>query len=210
VGPSGSGKTTLFRLLTRIYRPDAGTISVDGQALDDIAIASFWHRLAYVSQDILIFRGTVRENMTFGRPAEFSDAQLRQAARMAAALPFIEALDRGFDTVIGDGGITLSGGEKQRIALARAFLHDAKLILLDEATSQLDAITERQVQESVTQLRARGCTILVIAHRLSTVQDADRILVLDHGQVVADGTHAALVGQEGLYSEMVEKQTIRA
>jgi ABC-type multidrug transport system fused ATPase/permease subunit len=210
VGPSGSGKTTLFRLLTRIYRPASGSISVDGHRLDDLAIASFWKRLAYVSQDILIFRGTVRENMTFGRPDAFSDAQLRQAARMAAALPFIEALDHGFDTVIGDGGITLSGGEKQRIALSRAFLHDARLVLLDEATSQLDAITERQVQDSVAQLRARGCTILVIAHRLSTVRDADRILVLDNGQVVADGTHVALVGQKGLYSEMVEKQTIRA
>jgi ATP-binding cassette, subfamily B, bacterial MsbA len=210
VGPSGSGKTTLFRLLTRIYRPDSGSISVDGHALDDLAITGFWNRLAYVSQDILIFRGTVRDNVTFGRPDAFSDEQLRDAARMAAALPFIEALDGGFDTLIGDGGITLSGGEKQRIALARAFLHDAKLILLDEATSQLDAITERQVHDSVMQLRARGCTILVIAHRLSTVHDADRILVLDKGQIVADGTHAALVGQNGLYREMVEKQTIRA
>ncbi|MEM1302433.1 MAG: ABC transporter transmembrane domain-containing protein [Pseudomonadota bacterium] len=204
VGPSGSGKSTIIQLIQRFYDPQKGTVTLDGLPLTSLARHDFRQALALVPQEPVIFAASARDNIRFGR-VDASEAQIEAAARAAAAHDFIDALPDGYDTYLGERGIMLSGGQKQRIAIARAILRDAPVLLLDEATSALDAESERAVQLAVDALSEHRTTIIV-AHRLATVKKADRIIVMDQGQVVAEGTHASLVSQEGLYARLARLQ----
>ena len=204
VGPSGAGKTTVFNLLLRFYDPEAGTIRVDGVDIRDLRFADLRSALAIVPQEPVLFTASVAENIRYGRP-DASDAEVRAAAETASALRFIEALPQGFATDLGARGVRLSGGQRQRIAIARAVLRNPAILLLDEATSALDAESELAVQQALDRLM-KGRTTLVIAHRLATVQKADRIVVVDHGQVVDVGRHVDLVRRDGLYARLAELQ----
>ncbi|MCC6006186.1 MAG: ATP-binding cassette domain-containing protein [Rhodobacteraceae bacterium] len=204
VGPSGAGKSTIFQLLLRFYDPQGGRITLDGIDLRDMARGDFRSVMALVPQDPVIFAASARENIRFGRP-DATDAEVEAAARAAAAHEFLTALPQGYDTYVGERGVMLSGGQKQRVAIARAILRDAPVLLLDEATSALDAESERAVQSAVETL-SRGRTTLVVAHRLATVKKADRIVVLEDGRIVAEGTHDALVMQGGLYARLARLQ----
>ncbi|MEM6422451.1 MAG: ABC transporter transmembrane domain-containing protein, partial [Pseudomonadota bacterium] len=204
VGPSGAGKTTVLQLLTRFYDPDAGRILLDGTAIDAMGLEALRNQIAVVPQEPVIFADSVRANIRFGRP-DATDAEVEAAAAAAAASEFIAKLPKGFDSWLGERGVLLSGGQKQRIAIARAILRDAPVLLLDEATSALDAESERAVQAAVERLSA-GRTTIAIAHRLATVKRADRILVLEDGQLVEEGTHDALVAREGLYARLARLQ----
>jgi len=201
VGPSGAGKSTVAHLLLRFIEPDRGTITVNGRPLRDLPPAAWRELVAWVPQHPYLFHGTVAENIRLARPTATPD-EVRWAAQQAHGHTFIEALPQGYDTVIGERGARLSGGEVQRIALARAFLKDAPLLILDEATANLDPAVEALVQEAMERL-LQGRTALLIAHRLSTVYRSDRILVIDRGRIVEQGTHAALVQQRGLYQQLV-------
>jgi ATP-binding cassette subfamily B protein len=204
VGPSGAGKTTVFNLLLRFYDPESGTIRVDGVDIRDLLFADLRRALAIVPQEPVLFTTSVAENIRYGRP-DAANAEVRAAAEAASALSFIEALPQGFDTHLGARGVRLSGGQRQRIAIARALLCDPAILLLDEATSALDAESELAVQQALDRLMHKRTT-LVIAHRLATVQKADRIVVIDHGRVVDVGRHADLVRRDGLYARLAELQ----
>jgi ABC-type multidrug transport system fused ATPase/permease subunit len=204
VGPSGAGKSTVVKLLLRLYDPDSGRIAVDGRDLRRVTFASLRDQIALVLQDPYIFDGTVRENLRYGR-LDATDAEIEAAARLANAHAFVTALPAGYDTDVGAKGVRLSGGQQQRLAIARALLRDAPILVLDEATSSLDSESEALIQEALERLTARRTT-LVIAHRLSTVRRADRILVLDEGRIVEAGAHEALIGRGGLYARLYERQ----
>ena len=204
VGPSGAGKTTLLHLIPRFYDPDAGAVRVDGVDLRDATVASVREAVALVAQDVQLFGVSLRDNIRYGR-LDATDAEIEAAARAAHAADFIEALPDGYDTPVGERGVKLSGGQRQRVAIARALLKDPPILLLDEATSALDAASEAHVQAALADLMV-GRTSFVIAHRLATVRDADRIVVLDGGRVVEEGTHAALVAAGGLYADLAARQ----
>ncbi|OJF94551.1 ABC transporter transmembrane domain-containing protein [Pararhizobium antarcticum] len=204
VGPSGAGKSTVFALLLRFYDPVSGTITVDGVDAREADPKALRERIAIVPQDVTIFAASIHENIAFGSP-DASRTAVQAAAIAAQADEFIARLDNGYDTQVGERGITLSGGQRQRIAIARAILKDAPILLLDEATSALDAESETLVQKALDGLM-QNRTTLVIAHRLATVLKADRILVMEHGRIVEEGTHAALVRQGGLYAKLARLQ----
>ena len=204
VGPSGAGKTTVLALLLRFYDPQAGTLRIGGTDLREFDPAALRRLIAVVPQDPVIFATSVLDNVRYGRP-EASREEVERACEQAYALEFIHRLPQGLDTVLGERGVTLSGGQRQRLSIARALLADRPILLLDEATSSLDAASERMVQQALEALE-RGRTSLVIAHRLATVQHADRIVVMDRGAIVAQGTHAELMKQRGLYANLAGLQ----
>jgi len=201
VGPSGSGKTSLVNLIPRFYEPTAGRILLDGHDIDALTLANLRSHIALVSQDITLFDDTVAANIAYGAMARAPRDAVEKAALAAHAIDFIRALPQGFDTIVGENGIRLSGGQRQRLAIARAILKNAPILILDEATSALDSESERQVQAAVDTLM-RGRTTIVIAHRLSTIERVDRIVVLDAGRVVEQGTHAELLARNGLYAKL--------
>ncbi|CAM3493260.1 ABC transporter transmembrane domain-containing protein [Polaromonas hydrogenivorans] len=204
VGPSGAGKSTVFQLLLRFYDPSSGRIELDGVRTADMSLQDLRGRIGLVPQDAVIFSTSALENIRYGKP-EASDEEVKAAAQAAFAHEFITALPEGYDTFLGERGVRLSGGQRQRIAIARAMLKNSPLLLLDEATSALDAESERMVQAAL-ESAMKGRTTLVIAHRLATVQQASRILVLDHGRLVEQGTHAELVRQGGIYARLAALQ----
>ncbi len=206
VGPSGAGKSSLINLIPRFYDAGAGRITLDGQDVREVALASLRRAIALVTQEPFLFDDTIAANIAYARP-EASPAEIEAAARAAAAHDFIAALPQGYATVVGEAGARLSGGQRQRIAIARAFLKDAPLLLLDEPTSALDTESEAQVQAALTRLMA-GRTTLIIAHRLATVRGADRIYVLDQGRVAEVGAHAALMSRGGLYARLAQGQAL--
>lgn len=204
VGPSGAGKTTIFNLLLRFYDPTAGTIRIDGVPINRASLEDLRQRMALVPQDVAIFADSVLENIRYGSPSA-TRADVERAAKAAQADAFIRALPKGYDTRLGERGVTLSGGQRQRLAIARAILKDAPILLLDEATSALDAENERAVQQALERVMENRTT-LVIAHRLATVQKADRILVMDEGRIVEQGRHDELVDRGGLYGRLAALQ----
>ncbi|MBN8544203.1 MAG: ABC transporter ATP-binding protein [Alphaproteobacteria bacterium] len=204
VGPSGGGKTTLMNLLLRFYDAQSGHITIDGQNIKDVTIASLRNAFALVSQDIVLFDDTVRGNIAYGK-LDASEAEIIEAAKKAHADAFIRELPQGYDTPIGPHGVKLSGGQRQRLSIARAILKNAPILLLDEATSALDNTSERLVQDALAELMQHRTT-LVIAHRLSTIHHADQIVVLDKGRIVASGTHQSLIAEGGLYHDLYQLQ----
>ena len=204
VGPSGAGKSTVFQLLLRFYDPKTGSIQLDGVETNTLNLQDLRSRIGIVPQDAVIFSTSALENIRYGKP-EATDAEVKAAAQAAFADEFIAKLPEGYDTFLGERGVRLSGGQRQRIAIARAMLKNPPLLLLDEATSALDAESERMVQAAL-ESAMKDRTTLVIAHRLATIQQADRIIVLDHGQIAEQGTHAELVAKGGLYARLAELQ----
>jgi ATP-binding cassette subfamily B protein/subfamily B ATP-binding cassette protein MsbA len=205
VGHSGAGKTTLSNLVARFHDPTEGRVTLDSVDLRDIALPSYRRLLGIVEQDVFLFDGTIRENIAYARP-DASDTEIARAAQVARADVFIEKLEGKYSTRIGERGVKLSGGERQRLALARAVLADPRILVLDEATSNLDTESERHIQAALGEI-LRGRTSFVIAHRLSTIQEADLILVMEDGKVVERGTHEELMRSSGRYATMVVLQT---
>lgn len=204
VGPSGAGKTTLANLLLRFYDPRRGRITLDGYDLREVTLESLRGQMGVVSQEIVLIHGTIRENIAYGRP-ECSEDEVREAAKVAFAHEFIEGLPGGYDATVGERGVKLSGGQRQRIAIARALLKDPRILVLDEATSHLDSESEHKIQEALGYL-LKSRTSLIIAHRLSTIESADRIVVLDKGQLVEQGSHASLLSANQRYAAFYDQQ----
>jgi subfamily B ATP-binding cassette protein MsbA len=204
VGKSGSGKSTLVSLLPRFYDPQSGAVLVDGVDIRDYPLHDLRRQLSLVSQDVTLFNDTIRNNIAFSVDGASADA-VEDAARAAYVLEFAESLPQGLDTIVGDRGALLSGGQRQRIAIARALLKNAPILVLDEATSALDTESERRIQAALDEL-VRNRTTLVIAHRLSTVEKADRIVVMHEGVIAESGTHAELIAREGLYAQLYRLQ----
>jgi ATP-binding cassette subfamily B protein len=204
VGPSGAGKSTLFDLMQRFYDPTAGRIMLDGIDLRDLKLSDVRERVGFVPQDSVLFAGTLESNLCYGAP-DASPAGIARALQLAHAAEFVSALPDGLATVVGEGGVGLSGGQKQRLAIARALLTEPEILLLDEATSALDAQSEEHIRETIAELKGQ-CSILVIAHRLSTVREADRILVLSEGRLEASGNHEELLGRSELYARFARIQ----
>jgi ATP-binding cassette subfamily B protein len=204
VGPSGAGKSTIARLLFRFYDVNAGAIEIDGQDIRDIAQDSLRRAIGVVPQDTVLFNDTIYYNIAYGRPGA-SRVEIEEAARLARIHDFVTGLPDGYQTIVGERGLKLSGGEKQRVAIARVILKAPKILVFDEATSALDTKTEREIQASLAEVSA-GRTTLVIAHRLSTIIDTDEILVLDGGRIVERGHHAELLARRGVYAAMWARQ----
>jgi subfamily B ATP-binding cassette protein MsbA len=204
VGPSGAGKTTLLHLVPRFYDVATGRITVDDHDLKQVSVLSLRQQIGLVSQDVHLFGTTVRENIRYGR-LEATDEEIEAAARDANAHEFIVGFADGYESLVGERGVKVSGGQRQRIAIARALLRDPRILLLDEATSSLDSTSEALIQQALYRL-TESRTTFIIAHRLSTVQHADRILVLDAGRLVQEGTHETLVAQAGIYRELCRLQ----
>jgi ATP-binding cassette subfamily B protein len=204
VGPSGAGKTTICSLLPRFYEIDAGRITIDGIDVAHFKLDSLRRQIGIVQQDVFLFGGTIRENIAYGR-LDASESDIWEAARRARLVDMIEQLPERMDTVVGERGVKLSGGQKQRLAIARIFLKNPPILILDEATSALDTETERAIQESLAEL-AVGRTTLVIAHRLATIRDADRIIVVEESGIAEQGRHDDLVAAGGAYSRLHEAQ----
>ncbi|MDD5500475.1 MAG: ABC transporter ATP-binding protein [Candidatus Omnitrophica bacterium] len=204
VGPSGTGKSTMVDLIPRFYDPQEGSVFIDGRNVREFDLKSLRDQIGIVSQETILFNDTIKANIAYGK-LDASDAEIEEAARRAHAHDFITKFPEGYNTVIGDRGVKVSGGERQRIAIARALLKNAPILVLDEATSQLDSASERLVQEALDRL-VSGRTVFVIAHRLSTVRNANKIVVLDKGVVVEQGTHADLLGKNGLYKRLYDAQ----
>jgi subfamily B ATP-binding cassette protein MsbA len=201
VGPSGSGKTTLANLLPRFYHPTSGRILVDGLDIESIRLASLRANIGLVSQEVVLFNDSVAANIAYGGKIAASEAEIIAAARAAHAWEFIQALPEGLNTLVGENGVKLSGGQRQRLAIARTLLKNAPILVLDEATSALDSESERQVQAGLEELM-KGRTTIVIAHRLSTIEKADRIVVLDQGEVAEVGSHQELLARGGIYARL--------
>ncbi|HBO59262.1 MAG TPA: ABC transporter permease, partial [Alphaproteobacteria bacterium] len=208
VGHSGSGKSTMINFIPRFYDPDAGEVLIDGQNVKDVTLESLRKQTAYVSQDVILFHDTIKNNIRYGTP-DATDEQIVAAAKAAAAHDFIMGMEDGYDTVLGEQGSGLSGGQRQMISIARAMLKNAPILLLDEATAALDSKSESVVQNSLEQLMKNRTTV-VIAHRLSTIINADRIYVFDEGEIVEQGTHAELVALDGVYAQMYRIQYRKA
>jgi ATP-binding cassette subfamily B protein len=204
VGPSGGGKSTILNLILRFYEVDDGAITIDGQIISNLSRQSVRRQIAYVGQDIFLFRGSIRDNIAFGRPGA-SEQEIVAAATAACAHDFIMGFPAGYDSPVGEHGLQLSGGQRQRVAIARALIKDVPIILLDEATASLDSESERQVQEAMEHL-SEGRTTLVIAHRLQTVIHADRIHVVEDGQIVESGRHEDLLRKGGRYASFYRLQ----
>jgi ATP-binding cassette subfamily B protein len=205
VGHSGCGKTTLVNLVMRLYDVQRGKVEIDGVDIRKIAQKHLRSHIGIVPQEVMLFDATVRENIRFSRP-NATDEEVIAAAKAAGAHDFILSLPEGYNTRVGERGSSLSGGERQRIAIARALIHDPQILILDEATAALDAETERDIQQALERL-SEGRTTIAIAHRLSTLRNADRIIVIDHGRVVEHGTHRELIEKRGRYYKLVMAQT---
>ena len=204
VGPSGSGKSTIADLIPRFYDVKSGSIMFDGEDIKNASLASLRNNLGIVSQEVVLFNDTIRNNIAYAQPNK-DESEIRKAAEAANALEFIEKTQDGFDTVVGERGVKLSGGQKQRLAIARALLKNPSILILDEATSALDTESEKKVQKAIESLM-KDRTALVIAHRLSTVQNADKIIVIEKGVVVENGSHSELYEKNGLYRRLYDIQ----
>jgi ATP-binding cassette subfamily B protein len=204
VGPSGSGKSTVLRLLARFYDPDLGTVTMGGEDVRAMDPEALLRKVSMVFQDVYLFQDTIAGNIRFGRE-DASREEIEEAARQACCHEFVSKLPGGYDTLVGEGGSTLSGGEKQRISIARAMLKDAPILLLDEATASLDPENEAEIQQAIDRL-VRGRTVVVVAHRLKTVRHADQIVVMDRGRIVEQGRHEQLLALDGLYARMWRRQ----
>lgn len=205
IGRSGSGKTSLTRLLLRFSDIESGSIKIDGQNIKDVRQSDLRHEIAYVAQEPSLFHRSLRENIAYGKP-NATDEEIRHAAKQAHALEFIDNLPKGLDTLVGERGVKLSGGQRQRIVIARAILKDAPILILDEATSALDSESERLIQDALVKLM-KGRTSIIIAHRLSTIARLDRIIVLDNGKIVEQGSHNQLSNKAGIYAKLWNHQS---